>query len=420
MIRLLPYPGGKSFAFTIIDDTDGSTLEMVLPIYEYLFSLGLRTTKTVWLRKPRDVSTDFADQGDTVERKEYVEYLKLLQNRGFEIALHNVSSRSSKRGDIIAGIEKFKEIFGCYPKINVHHEKNKENLYFDMAQSVKHLPPQFHSKLFQKLYSYLDRLRGTKSTRDASIQVPRHGCSGENADSEYFWGDVCKATIKYVRTNVFFQNINTLRCNPSMPNVFMETPYVNYWFDSSNGQDVGSFNSILEDKGIRRLRKEKGCCILYTHFGKGFVLQRNGVHELNAETKERLEAIARCSDGWFAPVGDVLDRLQAFKSVAYYPFSDGIILKNDNPHNIGAVTLWVTPRRRLYTLDGEVFIADEKGRIIFPLLKADETVVLLNSDFSEKGRRWHDRRMPAWFLDMEKLCGKLFEHLRVPSSHHTM
>ena len=42
------YPGEKDFIFTIFDDTDVSTLDYIKPIYDTLYELGIRTTKTVW------------------------------------------------------------------------------------------------------------------------------------------------------------------------------------------------------------------------------------------------------------------------------------------------------------------------------------------------------------------------------------
>ena len=37
------FPDGKDFAFTIFDDTDGSTIENVKPVYDYLYDLDPST-----------------------------------------------------------------------------------------------------------------------------------------------------------------------------------------------------------------------------------------------------------------------------------------------------------------------------------------------------------------------------------------
>ena len=53
-IESVAWPDGKLFAFSIIDDTDLSTLENVRPVYDYISELGLRTTKTVWMLPTND------------------------------------------------------------------------------------------------------------------------------------------------------------------------------------------------------------------------------------------------------------------------------------------------------------------------------------------------------------------------------
>lgn len=50
----MQWKSGKDFAFTIIDDTDGSTVGNTKPIYDYLAGRNIRTTKTVWVYPSRD------------------------------------------------------------------------------------------------------------------------------------------------------------------------------------------------------------------------------------------------------------------------------------------------------------------------------------------------------------------------------
>ena len=52
---MILFPTGKRFAFSVLDDTDDSTLKNVEPVYAMLRSYGLRTTKTTevgFLRTP--------------------------------------------------------------------------------------------------------------------------------------------------------------------------------------------------------------------------------------------------------------------------------------------------------------------------------------------------------------------------------
>jgi len=404
-VRLLPYPDGKCFAFSIIDDTDESTLEAVRVIYDFLYSLGLRTTKTVWVRTPNLRPEQKADAGDTLENEDYADYVRHLRQRGFEIALHNVSSASNKRAHIAAGLAQFRQIVGDPPKINVHHEKNLENIYFEFAQSGRHLRAPFRTSFFNSLHHLL----GRGPSKDA---VSTHGCSGEDPQSDYFWGDICKANFQYVRTNVFFPDLNTLKCSPAMPYSLPETPYVNSWFDSSNGQDVHCFNSILSDRNIERLRRERGCCILYTHFGKGFVERTNGTPELNAETQRRLQAIAGHADGWYAPVIDILDRLLAFQQVTVLALAGGVLITNHNDFPIHSVTLLAAPGATFCDLAGRQFMADNNGTLVIPSLPAATSVAVVTSAFAMHAKRWNEDARGGFLTDLTKIARTLGDLVR--------
>jgi hypothetical protein len=395
-LRLLPYPDGKAFAFTIVDDTDGLTLETARPIYDYLHELGLKTTKTVWVRPPEQVPERFCDQGDTLARPEYADYHRLLRDRGFEIALHNVSSRSNTRAEIIEGFEEFRRAFGMYPRMNVHHEKNRENLYFDAAQDPHRLPPVFASKAMRKAHALVrPRQNGHK---------PNHECSGEQPASEHFWGDVCKDRVKYVRTNVFVNDLNTVKVDPWTPRPFADTPLVNFWFYCSNGQDAAHFNAILSDANIARLVEERGCSLLYTHFGKGFVVDRSdGTFDLNDVTKQRLRAVAACRDAWFAPASEILDRLLLFQKVTLRRIPGGVALRNDNDCDVRAVTIESTPGSALATRDGRTFRVDRSGRLVVPVLEKGEEVSFVGADSAGGTMRWFDSDVAPWVRDVRKL-----------------
>jgi len=408
-IRILPYPEGKLFAFTIVDDTDGQTLETVRPVYDELASLGLRTTKTVWVKRPAAEPSRRCDQGDTLERCCYVDYLKQLQDKGFELALHNVSSQSNKRADVIEGIEQFRNIFGAYPKINVHHEKNLENLYCDVAHNANRIPQPYRSALFRRIH----RLRSLLRRRETEDSAPRRQeCSGENPESEYFWGDICKSRIKYVRSNVFITDLNTVKLCPSMPEPFPDTPYVNYWFYSSEGQNSTVFNRILNRRNIRKLQIEHGCSILYTHFGKGFTIQVNGRYELNERTKHGLRGIAAAQDGWFAPAGDILDRLLAFQNVFCSALSSGAAaIRNRNPFEILAATVLGKAGASYYADDGRAFQADQQGRVVIPVLRKGETLFLFDRDPALGMKRWNSPLAPGIVSDLKHLGNRTVDRL---------
>ena len=96
----MKWPGGARFAFTFVDDTDNATVENVKPVYDLLTECGLRTTKTVRVYPPRDTF-----RGQSLEDASYLAFVRALQRRGFEIALHGVGSGAFTREEIRRGLE---------------------------------------------------------------------------------------------------------------------------------------------------------------------------------------------------------------------------------------------------------------------------------------------------------------------------
>lgn len=273
----MEWPGGKSFAFTVFDDTDLQTIENVSPVYTFLAELGYRTTKSVWPIRGAGVPKV---GGVTCEEREYLEWVKKLQGQGFEIALHNVTYHTSVRQDTMRGLEHFRQLFGHYPWSMANHTGCDESIYWGNARltGVRRL-----------LY---DLLHASKS---------HQAFEGHVEGSPLFWGDICKRTIKYVR-NFTFGDINTLKVCPVMPYHDPERPYVNHWFAASEGPSVQSFNEMLKEGNQDRLLQEGGACIMYSHFACGF--SENG--RLNPRFRYLMERLSKMN-GWFVPVQAILD-----------------------------------------------------------------------------------------------------------------
>jgi hypothetical protein len=276
----LTFPGNKTFAFSICDDTDRSTLENIKPVYEFLDSLGLKTTKTVWIY-PSNNLEKWPNRGETLSDSLYRSYIMDLKDRGFEIASHGARGGSTKRDKNLQAFEDYKNIIGEYPRIYINHYKNIENLYWG-KDKLSFGPIKTLYKLKKNDVNYL----------------------GHIEDSEYFWGDFARDNIDYVVNFSFFE-INIMKVNPEMPYHDPEKPYVNFWFHTSDGGTVEKFNDLLSKENIDRLEKEGGVCIVYTHFGVEFC--ENG--KLNEETREKLKYLAS-KNGWFAPTGEILDYLK--------------------------------------------------------------------------------------------------------------
>jgi hypothetical protein len=89
-----------------------------------------------------------------------------------------------------------------------------------------------------------------------------------------------------------------------MPYYDPTKPYVAGWFASSAGADVEEFTRLLSPDQVDSLEASGGACIVYTHFGKGFV-KGSG---LDSRFRERMTALAS-RNGWFPTVSQLLDHL---------------------------------------------------------------------------------------------------------------
>jgi hypothetical protein len=275
------WPGGRLFAFSIVDDTDGATLDDLPAVYALLAELGFRTTKSIWT-----LPSENAHDGLACDDRRYRAWAESLREQGFEIALHNVASRTSPRQRTIEGIERFREIFGAYPSVHINHAACGENVYWG---------PDRVSGRNRAVYDALTRHRYARAF------------AGHVEGSPLFWGDVCQARVKYVR-NFVHGDVNTLRYCPEMPYHDRQRPYVRYWFASTEGPDVNTFVEKLSEQNLERLAAEGGACIMYTHFASGFA-PHGELDSRFVRVMRRLSALG----GWYVPVTTLLDYLAAIK-----------------------------------------------------------------------------------------------------------
>src|SRR5207249_4713983 len=190
-------------------------------------------------------------------------FIRQLQSRGVEISLHGVRNAHSGRQQILAGLEEFHRRLGHYPRVHANHSSNRENIYWGAARFT----------FLGPLYAAMLRPRGWKF-------------SGVDAREPYFWGDICRDRISYVR-NFVFRDVNLDRINPSMPYHDPRRPFVNAWFSSCDGANVERFCDLLHERNQDRLEEEGGVCIVYAHFACGFA-SKGQVHSRAAELLRRL------------------------------------------------------------------------------------------------------------------------------------
>jgi hypothetical protein len=278
------WPKKKEFAFTIIDDTDNSNINNIKPIYDYLASKNIKTTKTVWVYPSRDIFT-----GQTLQNNNYYKFIKLLKSDGFDIQLHNVGSGNFSRTEIIKGLDEFKQKLGKYPNMHINHCSNADNLYWG------------HKRFGMILRKTMQIIEGSKKR-----------FYGDEINSNYFWGDIAKEKIKFIRNRVF-NGINTLKYDPKMPFREKRKIFSNYWFSSSDGHNLKQFNNLVTKSNIDKLKREKGLCIVYTHFASDFVDQQGKLDEI---FKENINYLSK-QNGWFVPANDILEYLLSQKKKDY-------------------------------------------------------------------------------------------------------
>lgn len=275
----IDWPDGKQFAFTVFDDTDLQNLANAPPVYRFLGDLGFRTTKSIW---PTQGSRCPKVGGMTCETPQYLAWVKQLQAQGFEIGLHNVTYHTSTREETCRGIDRFREFFGHDPHTMANHVACEESLYWGQDRVT-----DFNRWIYRILAAW----------------KPRKTFLGHVQGSKLFWGDTCRERIKYVR-NFVFNNINTLRACPHMPYHDPTRPYVRFWFASSEGATVESFNRRISELNQDQLEAEGGACIMYTHYACGFY--QDG--RMNRRFQALMERLSR-KNGWFVPVSTLLDYL---------------------------------------------------------------------------------------------------------------
>ncbi len=273
------WPSGKRFAFTVFDDPDGQSLDTSERVYGSLADMGFRTTKAVW---PMGPSGEPNSGGVTCACKLYGRHVLALQADGFEIAYHLGGPQSATREESIQALERFRELFGTPPTSMANHY-NREALYWG---------PDRLSGWHRSVYQMVTRGRNSDRFR------------GHVEGDAHFWGDICHSQIRYCR-NFVFRDINTLRACPQMPYHDPLRPWVNLWFASTEGAMGPAFFSAIGEAAQDALEEQGGACIMYTHFGHGFVEDR----QLKPRFRELMRRLSQ-KNGWFVPASTLLDHIR--------------------------------------------------------------------------------------------------------------
>jgi hypothetical protein len=286
-IEILWPPHPHRAGFCITDDTDAATMASVRGVYDFLASIGLRTSKTVWALEPTEPCgipplPDSILRGITLEDPSYLAYCAGLAERGFEICLHGASAGNNVRARTARALERIERHFGGAGTY-ICHAKNAEN-------------PYWHEKVAP---------RGP--ARWALAPLSRYRCSGEDPASPYFWGDLCLAKIRHIRL-FRTRDIDTLARNPSMPYFDPEKPLVRSWFAATKR----SFHDCTTDGALSRLEAEHGLCVLYQYMHRYADPATGRLDEGFRADAERLMARASI---WVDTTSRLMDRLRLIQGV---------------------------------------------------------------------------------------------------------
>ena len=280
----LDYPSGAEFAFTILDDTDDTTVINGRPVYDFLSKLGLRTTKTVWAfdTSPENRGPYFA--GETLDSPEYLTWVKELSSDGFEIAFHNATMGSSIRKDTISALDLIEKELDIAIRLHCNHGQNKENLYWGIER--------YSSFLLKGLFSFISKLRS-------------YPCfEGNQPDSPYYWADIAADRLSYIRAFTFRQ-LNGMAISPGRPYQNPAEQLSPLFFNTADAPNINAFNKLVNPDSIDKLRKQRGWTIISTHLGKGFYSK----NKIDSDFKNTMEYLASLP-GYFAPVSELLDFLK--------------------------------------------------------------------------------------------------------------
>jgi hypothetical protein len=355
-----PYRGG----FCITDDTDAADLESVRIVYDFMDSLGLRATKTVWVFPPEEPSGIPAlptsiTRGVTLADPAYLNYCRTLASRGVEIALHGATAGNNRRELIQRA---FAVMDANFPPASTYicHAKNADNPYWQ--EKVVARGPL---ALALRLYA-----RG-------------HHCSGEDPASPYFWGDLCRQRLRYIRL-LRTRRINTLAANPSMPYFEREKPLVPGWFSATKR----SFREATSVEALDDLEREWGVCVLYQYRCRHVDNSTGRVLAAFAAGAERLAARKRV---WMDTATRLLDRLRLMQGVFLASRANELVLVNTNDEvlegvQIDAKARLSAPSKDVRAADGVVVIQrlapGELRRLSFaePLRAVGRTALAVGRD----------------------------------------
>jgi hypothetical protein len=152
--------------------------------------------------------------------------------------------------------------------------------------------------------------------------ISNYKCSGEIADSPYFWGDICHHHINQIRL-YRTRCINTLKKNPSMPYFCPQRPFVNGWFSATKR----SLNDCAQKEEQEKLVRENGLTVLYQYLHR--YARPNG-QDLNGGFVNAVEMLLSNNSIKIDTVSTMLGRLRVIQGMFFFYHRNFLWLVNTN------------------------------------------------------------------------------------------
>lgn len=318
--RLSLYPGGHTFAFTIVHDADSAYSQRLAPLFEVFDALNMKITATVFV-----FWADWANNGkiwsswnrvqdprqklmapkavplvDSTER----DFYRKLAAEGHEIGMHTPSDTSDTTAQLQQAFEYFDEVFGHFPTIYVEHshDSNQETLgnqgenprseYFSLAM-LKHYHP----------WVWVD------------------GPLGLPSESESGYYDLIASQVA----------------------PFSDEPAKRYGYDkifARTGKwklaDGDGFLQEYSTSNVDELERNRGIALVYTHLDSKWL--DPDTHKMRGSLSDRLKYITS-KNGWFVPASTILDRVIAMRELSLDVTNGYLRVRNRGAEKIDAVTV---------------------------------------------------------------------------------
>lgn len=352
--RLSPYPSGHTFAFTIVHDADSAYSRRLAPLFEEFDALKIKITATafvfwaswgnegkIWSRwnQIRDPDQAFLAPKavplvDDTERQFYLS----IAARGHEIGMHTPSDTSDTTEQLQRGFEYFIRVFGHPPSVYVEHstQSNKETLENEGANPRSN----YYSLAILKFYHpwvWVDGPLGLPPASEPKYYdlVASKGAPFSDESAKHY----------------------------GLEKVFMRTGKWNQ--ADGDGFLVGYSVANIDD-----LERNRGLALAYTHLDSKWL--DPVTHKMRLPIAERLRYLAS-KNGWFAPAGTILDRVQAMKELSLDPRGGYVRIHNQGTQAIEAVTV-VSPNGASLCKSETILRPGPRGDIVVGAIKAAESL----------------------------------------------